>query len=249
MILNLKPFNQPYVDKIHFKMESLKSAINVMMPNCFLAIVDLKEAFYSIKIREMDRKYFSFYWRGQKYQLTSLIMGLSSSPRCFTNILKPVYATLRRKGHISTAYIDDSCLQGRTKQQCAQNVSDTVHLLDNLVFTVHDKKSVLIPTKEITFVVFILNSADMTMRLPLEKKEYISKLCINKRSHITIREFSRLIGKLVATGLGVEYIQSRYKPLERIKEKQIKLNNGNFDFQQCSFPDLVRVIFSGGLII
>ena len=102
-------------------------------------------------------------------------MGLSSSLRCFTKILKLVYATLRRKGHISTAYIDASSLQGRTKQQCAQNVSDTVHLLDNLGFTVHDKKSVLIPTKEITFVSFILNSADMTMRLPLEKKESILK--------------------------------------------------------------------------
>ena len=126
MILNLKPFNQQYVDKIHFKMESLKSAINAMTPNCFLASVDLKEAFYTIKIREMDRKYLRFYWRGQKYQFTSLIMGLSSTPRCFTKILKPVYLTLRRKGHIITAYIDDSCLQGRTKQQCAQNVSDTV---------------------------------------------------------------------------------------------------------------------------
>ena len=231
VILNLKPFNQQYVDKIHFKMESLKSAINAMTPNCFLASVDLKEAFYSIKIREMDRKYFRFYWRGQKYQFTSLIMGLSSSPRCFTKILKPVYSTLRRKGHISTAYIDDSCLQGRTKQQCAQNVSDTVHLLDNLGFTVHDKKSVLIPTKEITFVGFILNSADMTVRLPLEKKESILKLClsVNKRSHISIREFSRLIGKLVATEPGVEYAQLRYKPLERIKEKHLKFNNGNFD--------------------
>ena len=92
-------------------------------------------------------KYFCFYWRGQKYTFTSLIRGLRSSPLCFTKILKPVYATLRRKGHISTAYIDDSCLQGRTKQQCAQNVSDTVRLLDNLGFTVHDKKSILIPTK------------------------------------------------------------------------------------------------------
>ena len=152
-------------------MESLKSAMNAMTPNCFLASVDFKEVFYSIKTREMDWKYFRFYWRGQIYQFTFLIIGLSSSPRCFTKILKPVYSTLRRKGHISTAYIDDSCLHGRTKQQCAQNVSDTVHLLDNLGFMVHDKKSVLIPTKEITFVSFILNSADMTVRLPLEKKE------------------------------------------------------------------------------
>ena len=148
-------------------------------------------------------------------------MGLSSSPQCFTKILKPVSATLRRKGHNSTAYIDDSCLQGRTKQQCAQNVSDTVHLLDNLGFIVHDKKSVLIPTKEITFVGFILNSADMTVRLPLDKKESFL--------NITIREFSRLIGKLAATEPGVEYAQLRYEPLERIKEKHLKLNNDNFD--------------------
>ena len=91
---------------------------------------------------------------------------------------------------------------------------------------VYDKKSVLIQTKEIIFVSFVFNSADMTVRLPLEKKESVLKLClsINKRSrsHITIREFSRLIGKLVATEPGVEYAQLRYKSLERVKEKHPK---------------------------
>ena len=56
---------------------------------------------------------------------------------------------------------------------CTKCISDIVHLLDNLGFTVHDKKSVLIPTNEITFVGFILNSADMAARLPLEKKVYL----------------------------------------------------------------------------
>ena len=50
LILNLKPFNEQYIVKVHFKRESLKSAINVLTLNCFLASVDLKEAFYSIKI-------------------------------------------------------------------------------------------------------------------------------------------------------------------------------------------------------
>ena len=69
-------------------------------------------------------------------------MGWSTSARVFTQILKPVYATLRRKGHISTVYIDDSYLQGRTENECTQNILDTVHLLDCLGFTVHvhDKK-------------------------------------------------------------------------------------------------------------
>ena len=58
-------------------------------------------------------------------------MGLSISPRFFTKILKPVYATLHRKGNISMADNDDSCLQGHTKHKFAHNVSDTVHLVDD----------------------------------------------------------------------------------------------------------------------
>ena len=37
------------------------------------------------------------------------------------------------------------------------------------------------------------------------------------------------MNKVVATELGVEYVQLRYKPLEIIKEKHLKLNNDNFD--------------------
>ena len=133
-----------------------------------MASVDLKEAFYSIRISEMDRKYFHFYWSWQKIPIYFFDHGLSSSPWCFAKILKTVYTMFCRNGHIPTAYIDDSCLQGRTKQQCAKNVSDTINLLDNLVFTVHDKKSILMPTKEITLIGFVLNSVDMTVRLLLE---------------------------------------------------------------------------------
>ena len=35
VILNLKSFNQQYVDKMHFMMEILKSAIKAMTPYCF----------------------------------------------------------------------------------------------------------------------------------------------------------------------------------------------------------------------
>ena len=125
-----------------------------------------------------------------------------------------------------------TCLQRSTKQQCAQNVSDTVHLRDNLGLTVHDKKSVLISTKEIILGAFVLNSADMTVRLSAKKKESALKLyfiSISKRSHNTFREFSRVIPKLIATEPGVECAQLRYKPLERITDKQLKLNNCNFD--------------------
>lgn len=114
IILNLKNFNKHFLEKTHFKMETLQSAIDAMRPNCYFGSVDLSEAFYSISINKSDRKYFRFLHKGKKYQFTALIMGLTHSPRVFTKILKPVFAKLRADGHVSAAYIDDSCLQGTT---------------------------------------------------------------------------------------------------------------------------------------
>ncbi len=74
-------------------------------------------------------------------------MGLACSPRVLSKVLKTVFAVLRRNGHISTAYIDDSCLQGDTYIDCQHNIRETVQLMDSLGFTIHPSKSVLIPVQ------------------------------------------------------------------------------------------------------
>ena len=176
IILNLKTFNENYLEKQHFKMETLQSTISAMSKNCFFGSVDLAEAFYSIPIRESDRKYFRFWHRDQKFQFTALIMGLTHSPRVFTKILKPVFAHLRAKGHISSAYIDDSCLQGSTYVRCRQNIHDTIQLMDSLGLTVHLGKSVLQPTQQIVFLGFLLCSVTMSIRLPPERCKAVIEL-------------------------------------------------------------------------
>ena len=97
MILNLKPRNE-FVDYHHFKMDTFRTALKLIRPVCFMASVDLKDAYYSIPIAEQDRKFFMFQWKGEYYQFTCLPNGLSSAPRIFTKILKPVYAHLRSIG-------------------------------------------------------------------------------------------------------------------------------------------------------
>ena len=59
VILNLKEFNKQF-DKIHFKMESLNDAINLMTEGCFFGSIDLKDAYFSINISEHSRKFFRF---------------------------------------------------------------------------------------------------------------------------------------------------------------------------------------------
>lgn len=230
IILNLKSFNEN-MQNIHFKMETLDHAIKLVTKNCYFASVDLSDAYYSIPLDETDKKFFRFYFDGKKYQFTVLIMGLATAPRVFTKILKPVFATLRKQGFLSTIYIDDSCLLGTSFDQCTENVWSTVKLLDSLGLTVNPKKSVLIPTQQITFVGFVLCSRTMTIKLTTERIINIKNLCaeIKIKKFITIRKFSRLVGMLVASEPGVLYAPLYYKPLEKIKLANLNAKKGNFD--------------------
>ena len=65
IILNLKTFNSEYLEKQHFKMETLQSAVNAMRKNCWFGSVDLAEAFYSILILAKDRNFFRFWHQDQ----------------------------------------------------------------------------------------------------------------------------------------------------------------------------------------
>ena len=108
-----------------------------------MASLDLKDAYYSIPIAEEDRKILMFQWKGKYYHFTCLPNGLSSAPRIYTKILKPVYARLRSIGHTCMGHIDDSLLVGQSFNSRHRNIADTVTLFTYLGFTIHPVKSVL----------------------------------------------------------------------------------------------------------
>ena len=55
MILNLKCFNAN-VTHYHFKMDNIWSAIRLMKPRCYMASIDLKDAYYSVPICKDHQK-------------------------------------------------------------------------------------------------------------------------------------------------------------------------------------------------
>lgn len=63
MILNLKKLNK-IIEYKHFKMESLQEVIESIVPGCYMASVDLKDAFFTIPIYKYDRKFLKFIHRG-----------------------------------------------------------------------------------------------------------------------------------------------------------------------------------------
>ena len=167
LILNLKRFNE-FVTHHHFKMDSRQAIITLVTPNCFMASIDMKDAYYSIPVKNEDRKYLRFKWEDQFYEFTRLPNGLSCAPRQFTKILKPPLASLHKQGHISTAHLDDLYLQGRTYDDCVKNVIDTTVLLHKLGLVVHPEKSSFISSQVLVILGFIINSLTMAIQLTMD---------------------------------------------------------------------------------
>ena len=109
MILNLKCVNKD-IAYHHFKMDTLQTVLKLVTKGCFMASVDLKDVYYSVPVSEAHNKFLRFQWKRQIWQYECMPNGLSFAPRKFTKLLKPVFATLREKGHLSTAFLGDSLL-------------------------------------------------------------------------------------------------------------------------------------------
>ena len=164
VILDLSHFNE-FVEKHHFKMDTNRDAINFMRPNCYLASIDFKHAYYSVRVTKEHRRFLCFEWKGRLFSFSALPQGLRSAPRTFTKLLKPAFATLREAGFTMLGYIDDSLFVEESARDLQEAVAMAVELFDDLGLTIHPKKSILQPIQSIEFLGFVLDSRTMTVAL------------------------------------------------------------------------------------
>ena len=229
-IINLRGLNA-FVAYHHFKMETIRYAIQLVRLNCFMASIDLKDAYFSVPIAKEHRKFLRFQWQNKLYEFTCLPFGLACAPRVFTKVMKPLVASLRQRGFESCDYIDDSLLIGATFQECAENVHARTTLTRSLGFIVNEKKSIFVPTQQITFLGFALNSVDMTISVPPHKVEHVILKIreILGRRFPKIRDVASVIGLLVSCELALPYGPLFRRTLENEKNEALAQNDGNFE--------------------
>ena len=124
MILNLRELNK-FITPHHFKMDTFEMALKLVKQDCYFGSIDLRHAYYSVSIAEEDKKYLRFIWKEFFFQYSCLPNGLTSAPRLFTKLMKPVFATLRQYDYKHAGYVDDSRLIGDTEEECESNIKDT----------------------------------------------------------------------------------------------------------------------------
>lgn len=241
-ILNLKKLNQ-FISTQHFKLEDLRTALKLVTKDCMMGTVDLKDAYFLLPIHKESRKYLRFSFHGKMYEFQVLPFGLNTAPFVFTKLMKPVTKLLRTAGFLSTLYLDDWYLLGRTITECRHNINITRKLLSSLGFLINENKSSLSPSTSCKFLGVIIDSENLEVRLPRDKIIRIKTEINNfmKLKRCKIRTFAKLIGLLVSACTAVEYGWLYTKELERWKYLNLRNQddyNKYIDIPTSLFPDL-----------
>ena len=134
-------------------MESILLLKDISKPNSFPTKIDLKDAFYSIPITKKSRKYLQFIYHNKLYQFCVLPFGISTAPRVFSNILKPVIALLRTRGISLITYLDDLLI---AYIDCLNYTKQVISVLESLGFRINNEKSIIIPTQKLEVLGFTL---------------------------------------------------------------------------------------------
>lgn len=201
-----------------------------------MSTIDLKDAYFLIKIHDNSKKYLRFQWKDNLYEFNVLPFGLNTAPYVFTKIMKPVVKLLRCAGYLSTIYLDDLCLVSHSYNDCYDNVNTTKKLLCSLGFIINESKSCMIPSNACRFLGFIINSNTMEICLPLEKRQKIKNELLRFKNikRCKIRDFARLVGLLTSACPAIEYGWLYTKEFERCKFLSLEGDNNYEKFMTVS---------------
>jgi len=230
LILNLKKLNA-FLLPDYFKLEDSRTASRLVSPGCFMAKLDLKDAYYTVPVVPEYRKFLRFYFRDNLFEFTCLPFGLCSAPYVFTKLLRPVVSSLRQRGLISVVYLDDFFLIGDSLEECTYNVEVTCKLLAELGFIFSAEKCIFPPANQCQFLEFVFDSIRMTLSLPDKKRVALKALIsqMRKKSLCSIRSFARFLGSLEACCPAIPYGWAYTKQFERDKFLALAQSANNFD--------------------
>ena len=193
-----------YAINDHFQYQSIQDAVDLIAPNCYLAKVDLANAYRSTKIHPSNFKATGLKWRFKNdNQYTYLIderlpFGASRSPQIFNTITQAVRAIMARKGFKTiVCYLDDFLIIASTYDECLHALNVLLRLLRELGFHINYNK-LEGPCQRLVFLGITLDSTSMTLSIPQEKMNEV-KQCMNTfmlSRNVTKRQIQSLAGKL-----------------------------------------------------
>jgi hypothetical protein len=221
-VINLKNLNA-YLPYEHFKMEGIHLLKDLLIRDDWLAKIDLKDAYFTVPINAEHQRYLRFVWNNRTFQFSCLPFGLAPAPRVFTKILKPLVSILRQRGVRLIIYLDDCLVMNQSVDGLSKDIALFLELIQGLGFVVNTKKSCLTPVQKLEFLGFIIDPILMELQLPRDKIKSIRRECLTvlQSDKVTVRDLSRVLGKLTASIQAVFPAPLHYRHIQADKHKAL----------------------------
>jgi hypothetical protein len=141
-----------YIVKEKFKMETPELIRTFLQKGNWATSLDLMDAYYHVLIHPSDRKFLRFKVGTQVFQFRALPMGLSSSPRIFTRVIKCIKEFVQKRTVHLYQYLDDWLVQASGQAQARQHTRYIVQLAHALGWKVNVEKSELVPSQKVNYL-------------------------------------------------------------------------------------------------
>ena len=193
-----------YSSKDEVKFQTIEDAVNLLTPNCYLAKVDLKSAYRSVKIHPSSWPWTSLHWQFEDekdpifLQDTRLPFGARRSPAIFHRITQSVRRALVRRGFPPmVVYVDDFLIIAPTAELCGIALELLISTLRDLGFMIAWDK-VVDPTQCLTFLGIEINTATGTLSLDNGKRSRLITLLQRQlnRKRLSKKQLQKLAGSL-----------------------------------------------------
>ncbi len=121
-----------HLNKVHFKMSTMKDVKNALTKDCWMASIDLADCFWALPAAERDQRALVLQFKGKTYKFKVLPFGLGPSPMFITKLYRKVVEHLQARGHRVMIYIDDILILGAAKAEWEASASEVARLLNIL---------------------------------------------------------------------------------------------------------------------
>lgn len=195
-----------------------------------MATIDLQDAYFSVLVHEECRRFLKFRWNNKLYRFRAVPMGLACAPFIFTKILLPLFTQLREGGNSCFCYLDDVFVTDTSEEGCALATETIMSKLKKLGFKIHPGKSQVVPTTEVKFLGFMINSKEMQAYLTKEKVQKVKEKCtqVLDNGGGSIQEVSSVVGLLNSYAKAIDYGDNHIKGIEIDKVRALQRTNGDF---------------------
>ena len=197
LVLDVSALNK-FIPSFSFRMTTVPMVRQALVPGCFMASVDLKDAYWHVPIHRRFRPFLAFSAGATIYQFRVMPFGLNIAPRVFTRILRPVHKRLAMEGVQVLMYLDDWLIYAESLEECRKMVATTLAVGAAMGIRFNLPKSHLEPTTSLQWLGLTWESTSSSVSLsPVNRQKCRARIYrALEAATMSRREWSCLLGSL-----------------------------------------------------